>query len=160
SSDGSGGIVNAGTATLTNCTLADNSGSSGGGIGNGGALTLTNCTVAGNSGGGICADGSANAALTVANTIIAGNTGGDGVGGVDSRGHNLVGDPSGSSGFDASLCDRLGMDPLLEPLQDNGGPTFTMALLPGSPARGAGDVARAVDASDSPLATDQRGFAR
>jgi len=31
------------------------------------------------------------------------------------------------------------IDPLLGPLQDNGGPTWTMALLPGSPAIDAGD---------------------
>ena len=30
-------------------------------------------------------------------------------------------------------------DPLLGPVQDNGGPTFTHALLPGSPAIDAGD---------------------
>ncbi|NJL12508.1 MAG: T9SS type A sorting domain-containing protein [Microscillaceae bacterium] len=45
-------------------------------------------------------------------------------------------------------------DPLLGPLQDNGGPTLTMALLPGSPAIDAG--------GNFPLttATDQRGSAR
>ena len=40
----------------------------------------------------------------------------------------------------------------LGPLQDNGGPTFTHALLCGSPALDAGDN------TDAP-ATDQRGFA-
>jgi hypothetical protein len=42
---------------------------------------------------------------------------------------------------------------MLGPLQDNGGPTQTMALLSGSPAIDAGDNTGAPD-------TDQRGFAR
>ncbi len=44
-------------------------------------------------------------------------------------------------------------DPKLGPLADNGGPTLTMALLPGSPA---------IDAGNTSLAptTDQRGFPR
>ena len=60
--------------------------------------------------------------------------------------HNLVED--GSCGAD------LSGDPLLGPLADHGGPTHTMALLPGSPALNAGD------ASTCPAATDQRGVAR
>jgi hypothetical protein len=47
----------------------------------------------------------------------------------------------------------LNVDPLLGPLQDNGGPTWTMALLPGSPALNAGDPAQAGVA-------DQRGVVR
>jgi hypothetical protein len=46
----------------------------------------------------------------------------------------------------------FGQDPLLGPLQNNGGPTATHALLPGSPAIDAGDPAIA-----SPPAYDQRG---
>jgi hypothetical protein len=45
------------------------------------------------------------------------------------------------------------LDPLLGPLQNNGGPTQTMALLPGSPAIGHGDNAKAPT-------TDQRGITR
>ncbi len=45
------------------------------------------------------------------------------------------------------------LDPKLAPLDDNGGPTLTMALLPGSPAIDAADPAAAP-------ATDQRGIAR
>jgi hypothetical protein len=44
----------------------------------------------------------------------------------------------------------ISADPLLDPLQDNGGPTPTMALLPGSPAIGAG-------VSLGGITTDQRG---
>ena len=35
--------------------------------------------------------------------------------------------------------DQINTDPVLGPLQDNGGPTFTHALLPDSPAIDAGD---------------------
>jgi hypothetical protein len=71
-----------------------------------------------------------------------------------SRGSNFIGNGDFSSGWSDS--DRVGtanvpLDPLLGPLQDNGGPTLTHAPLPGSPllVDGAGD--------DSP---DQRGSLR
>jgi uncharacterized repeat protein (TIGR01451 family)/CSLREA domain-containing protein len=53
-----------------------------------------------------------------------------------------------------------GQDPLLGPLQDNGGPTPTEALLPGSPAIDAGDPAGCTDDAGHSLATDQRGAPR
>ena len=71
----------------------------------------------------------------------------------DSRGHNLIGNTGDSHGFGAP-GDLLNVQPLLGPLQNNGGPTETLALLPGSPAIDAGDN----DAITS--ATDQRGFPR
>ena len=49
--------------------------------------------------------------------------------------------------------DKIGVQPLLGPLADNGGPTQTHALLAGSPAIDAGDDTAAP-------ATDQRGVAR
>ncbi|MEP6896755.1 MAG: choice-of-anchor Q domain-containing protein, partial [Chloroflexota bacterium] len=49
--------------------------------------------------------------------------------------------------------DLVVWDALIGPLVDNGGPTLTHALLPGSPAIDAGD-----DAACS--AVDQRGIAR
>jgi hypothetical protein len=75
---------------------------------------------------------------------------------LNSQGHNLIGDGTGGSGFDPT--DLVGtsanpIDPLLGPLQDNGGPTQTMALLVGSPAIGAGDPTNAPP-------TDQRGASR
>src|SRR5207253_269842 len=54
----------------------------------------------------------------------------------------------------------VGQDPLLGPLQNNGGPTQTRALLPGSPAIDAGPPAGATDELGNPLTTDQRGFPR
>jgi hypothetical protein len=76
-------------------------------------------------------------------------------------GHNL--DSDGTSGFvNGANGDLVGtvaspIDAKLSPLQDNGGPTLTMALLPGSPALGA---AACSDAEGAPLTVDQRGFPR
>ena len=74
--------------------------------------------------------------------------------------HNLVGDADGSSGiFNGSNGNIVGgngnpvINALLGPLQNNGGPTQTMALSAGSPAIGHADNAFAP-------ATDQRGFTR
>lgn len=69
-------------------------------------------------------------------------------GNVNSLGNNLIGNSTGGSGFAAS--DLVNVNPQLGPLQNNGGPTETMALLPGSPAINAGDNANAP-------AYDQRG---
>jgi hypothetical protein len=65
-------------------------------------------------------------------------------------GHNLSSDASCAFTNSGSLNNT---DPKLGPLSDNGGPTLTMALLPGSPA---------IDAGNTSLAptTDQRGFPR
>jgi predicted outer membrane repeat protein len=83
--------------------------------------------------------------IRMRNTIIAGNRIGtypvtypsDLKGTIDSQGHNLIGNSSGGAGYVST--DLLDVDPLLGPLQNNGGPTQTMALLPGSPAIDAGD---------------------
>src|SRR5262249_28272155 len=128
-------------------------GSSGGGIYNRGTATLNNSTVSGNEaevGGDVYSLGM----LTTRNTIIAGNgarISPDLSGALGSLGHNLIGNTSGGSGFHAT--DLLNVNPWLGPLQDNGGPTFTHALLPGSPALDAGDNADAPE-------FDQRGLPR
>jgi hypothetical protein len=143
-----GGILNAGTLTVTSSTLSGNSAriGPGGGIWNfaSGPMNVTNSTLSGNSaalnGGGIDTSGK----LThFRNTIIAGNTAPtapDLAGDLGSQGFNLIGNTSGSSGFDAT--DLLNVDARLDQLQDHGGPTQTMALLPGSPALNAGDPAQ------------------
>src|SRR5262249_42487727 len=131
----------------------DNSGDSrGGGISNegGGTAVVRNSTIAQNHslglksyvlgyGGGISTD--ADSVLDVHNTIVAGNdakTGGDDLYGyLANSGYNLIGKSSGGTGY--SQTDLLDVDPLLGPLQDNGGLTQTMALLPGSPAIDSGD---------------------
>lgn len=73
----------------------------------------------------------------ILNTGISGeNTFNDG-GTVTSHGYNLSSDDGG--GYLTASGDQINTDPLLGPLQDNGGPTFTHALLPGSPAIDTGD---------------------
>jgi hypothetical protein len=56
---------------------------------------------------------------------------------VKSNGYSLSSDDGG--GYLNGPGDQINTDPMLGPLQDNGGPTFTHALLPGSPAIDAGD---------------------
>ena len=77
---------------------------------------------------------------------------GSGVVQLTSLGHNVVTDATcGIPAPDAS--DRIVADALLGPLADNGGPTLTHALQPGSPALDTADPARCP-------AVDQRGMAR
>jgi hypothetical protein len=89
------------------------------------------------SGGGLFNAGT----LRSRNTILAGNaattTAPDVAGDLGSLGHNLIGNSTGGSGFD--VTDLRGVDARLGPLQDNGGPTFTHALLADSPAIDGGD---------------------
>jgi CSLREA domain-containing protein len=139
-----------GTSNLTNVTVSGNQAvKEGGGIYNEAtSLTLTNVTITGNTGdvakGGGLYQKSGSAILK--NTIIANSTtGGDCAGSPISADHNL--DSDGTCG-----C-TLTADPLLGPLQDNGGLTFTHALLAGSPAIDAGTNTGAP-------ATDQRGSPR
>ena len=89
------------------------------------------------------------------NTIIAENTaatGPDCSGLSTSLDYNLIGDDI-NCGFAPVIGDLVNVAPLLGPLRDNGGPTFTHALLPGSPAVDAGD-------DNAAPATDQRGVIR
>ena len=158
-----GGIDNDGTVILANCTIAGNQTSGdGGGIQNEGVLQpATNCTIANNSaaldGGGISV-GVNSTLTTLANTIVGGNSaasGPDVSGMVTSKGYNLIGNPSGGSGF--ANNDTLGKNPVIGILQNNGGPTPTIALLPGSPAIGAGSSS--ISGVTVP-STDQRGVPR
>jgi|GEM_PF-4968528 len=171
-----GGIctVTTGRAKVYNSTFYDNRGYFGGAIGNGGSsnVDVANCTISGNiafdSNGGIDAFPENGGTVTVGNSIIAGNTsdGQSDVGGTfTSRGHNLIGDASAATGFTNGVNgDQVGADPMLGPLQDNGGPTLTMVPGLGSPAVDAGDNTKIPTdpGTNQPFATDQRGtgFAR
>ena len=164
-----GGLRNISTLTITNSTISGNSATEGGGILNDGrgVVSITNATVTGNSssfGGGINNKGDLGGTVNVRSTIIAGNTtrvfDPDVRGTIASQGNNLIGDKGSATGFtDGVNGDQVGgggnpvIDPLLGPLQDNGGPTFTHALLAGSPAIDTGNNTGAP-------ATDQRGFPR
>ena len=179
---GGGGIYNdAGTLTISNSTISDNSAfggghipGQGGGIANfSGALTISNSTISGNStggdGGGIMnlwgtlmisdstisgngagdLGGGISGAVTLTGSILD-NQGGNVFGPLTSLGHNLFSDKP-DSGLDPT--DLIDTDPLLGPLADNGGPTFTRALLPGSPAIDGGVAVAGVT-------NDQRGVPR
>jgi hypothetical protein len=137
------GVYNATTLTISNSTFSGNAAhGSGGGCINGGMLLITNSTLSGNSatdvGGGVYNLGT----LHIGNTVLKrGDSGANisnGNGGtVMSLGYNVSSDDGG--GFLTGPGDQINTDPLLGPLQNNGGPTFTHALLPGSPAVDAGD---------------------
>jgi len=176
------GIGDSGTMTLTNCTIGGNTATGvnpligenagpisgvGGGIYNDDAaeMNLLNVTIANNSAAGPDGIGGGFANLSTRtgyfkNCIVANNIAGNGVNnngfdssdgaGIHSLGHNL---DSENSCFFNQATDLINTNPLLGPLQDNGGPTFTMALLISSPAINAGD-------NDGAPATDQRGITR
>ena len=165
---GGGGIYNDGsngsaTLTVTNSTFSGNWAAApyfrgvGGGIYNeAGMLTVSNCTFSENwayssVGGGIYNGGT----VTIGNTIFkTGTWGGEGGGNIvnngaaTSNGYNLSNDNGG--GVLTATGDQINTDPMLGPLQDNGGATFTHALLPGSPAIDAGK-------NFATGSTDQRG---
>jgi CSLREA domain-containing protein len=178
SSQAGGGIWNSGTLSVTNSTISGNTSPSGdgGGIFNTNAInssstvtitssTITNNTAHGN-GGGI--DNQFGSTFNVRSSIIALNTaagsGPDGFSTFTSGGFNLIGKKDGSAGFTAAT-DQTGtiaspLNPKLDPagLQDNGGPTKTVALLSGSPAIDKGDDS--VFGPAPGLQDDQRGYPR
>jgi hypothetical protein len=127
-------------STITGNTARDQAG--GGGIDNqsdGEAFaTVANSTLSDNFGyAGIINDGE----LTIGNTILKAGARPTiikvGFGHTTSAGYNLSSD--NADGLLNGPGDQINTDPLLGPLQDNGGPTLTHALLPGSPAIDTGD---------------------
>jgi hypothetical protein len=186
---GGGGIWNESPGQsetiISNTTITGNSApaSGGGGIINFGRLVVRNSTVVGNhaigyggscnapfecGGGGI---DSGNAVYTnLNNVIVAGNSTSSTISGPDvwsptvpvSSGYNLIGDPDSTTGW--LVTDHVGthaspLDPHLGPLASNGGPTLTMALLPGSLAIGGG-LPNACVAGTYTNGVDQRGSPR
>ena len=171
-----GGICNSATGTLilNNSTLSYNGAQVGGGISNFGSLTISDSTFSGNSavfeggaisgggtvrnstltdnrashrGGGIFGTANLNSSIVANNSA---NTGPDIFGTVSSGDYNLIEDPSDCTLPNDSTHNITGVDPMLGPLADNGGPTLTHALLYGSAAIDKGKN------TDS-FATDQRG---
>ena len=148
SADEGGGLYNNGdngntTGKVSACTFSANAANTGGDILNGGVVTV------------------GHALLEIGDTILnaGGAPGGNLVntasGTVTSRGYNLSSD--NASAFLNQSTDQNSTDPKLGPLQDNGGPTFTHALLIGSPAIDAGKRAAIASLTQN---TDQRGFPR
>lgn len=162
-----GGVYNSGRLAVINSTLTANVaigvgkiGSAGGGgiDSTSGTVTISNSTVSGNTaaahfvyGSGV--DGSA----TLQNSIFANNPGGNCSGAITSTGYNVSSD--GSCNFNGP-GDLNNTDPKLGPLQNNGGPTQTQALLSGSPAIDAGNPNGCTDGLGRLLKTDQRGKPR
>jgi parallel beta-helix repeat protein len=150
-----GGIYTtaASSSTVANSTFSGNTASQmGGGVYASGTMTIKGSTISGNyagdDGGGLYK--TASAVLHMLNSIVAYSTsGGDcyvsGGGSFTTNTSNLIEDGSCSPVFTG--------DPTLGPLADNGGSTYTMALLPGSPA---------IEAGNGPacVSPDQRGWTR
>src|SRR5438477_6345822 len=160
-----------GSATLgvLNSTLSGNWATFGGAIYassdtfNSARLYVFHTTLSGNSasssggGGGIY---NAGALTQFANTVFSASSISRAPGMIRSLGHNLCSDDC--SGFLTATGHQINTAPMLGPLQDNGGPTFTHALLSGSPAIDSGDPTFDPNAFRPPLLYDQRGdgFAR
>jgi hypothetical protein len=156
---GGGGVFNVSyigaqaVLQVRNSTISSNSAQTGGGIDNdsddGGTVAyISNSTFSGNlasgPGGGSVfnsAEGFGGAVVHLNDVILQGGAAGGNIlnqgGAVISDGHNLSNDTCG--GFLTGPGDRTNIEPMLGPLQDNGGPTLTHALLLGSPAIDAGD---------------------
>jgi uncharacterized repeat protein (TIGR01451 family) len=183
-SDAFGGILDSApgaVVTVANSTVSGNSASATGGTSafssavagisnSGGTLSLTNVTLAGNSvsepNGGFLPPvaGVSNffgGSLTTQSSLIAGQSGGPNCYGLapsSDGGYNL--DDGTSCGFSTANNSLPSTDPLLDPagLQNNTGPTQTIALQPGSPAIDA--IPPAVNGCGTTVATDQRGVSR
>jgi hypothetical protein len=154
---GGGGIyVSAGTSELTNSTVAFNTAQASlGGAGGMGSPPGSPGTGGPGQGGGVS---NAGGAVNALNTLVGDNSAGsapDFSGNFASASHNFLADGTGSNlvnGVNGNLVGShdLPINPRLGPLTNNGGPTFTHALLAGSSAIDAGDNA------DAPM-WDQRG---
>ena len=173
---GGGIFISSGTVSIYNSTISGNSVTGGGDNGIGGGiydsaadLTIVASTIAGNhvtaphgGGGGLYSEG----VPFVESTIIAGNTGKQARDCVfltegASQGYNLIGSGAGCNGFQNGINhDKVGtnaspLDAKLAPLANNGGPTKTRALKPGSPAINGGP-----HTTMCPTTKDQRGVSR
>jgi predicted outer membrane repeat protein len=168
--DGGALSIAAGQVTITNSTFSGNQGANNGGAiysPNVAVIDIINSTITANTtffrGGGVTSASSAH--FNARNTIIAGNNapnGPDFFGSLSSLGHNLLGN-NRDTVIAPAPGDKIGIplspiNPRLGPLKNNGGPTFTHDLLPGSPALDAGD--NAVTGPPLSLTTDQRGAQR
>jgi hypothetical protein len=168
-----GGIYNNGSLTINNSTISGNTAKGrlghaarGGGIYNEdyATLTINNSTISANQASGVggFAGGIANGTYvggtaTFQNSIVANNSGGNCAGTMTSNGYNLSSDST--CNFN-STGDLSNTDPKLGPLQNNGGPTQTQALLAGSPAIDEGNPSGCTDSQGHLLKTDQRGKPR
>ncbi len=179
--DSGAGISNRGSLTVHRSTITGNQGFivEGGGISNYGPdVTINNSTFSNNLGGGNSGDIMANeGVITITSSTFNGSNGN-----LFSNGGSFVvnnsilansspncmvfgsGSISGSNNLiDDAACGTAGIIGAVTnfdtTLADNGGPTWTHALLPGSSAIDAG-INSCPDDTGTPLATDQRGVVR
>ena len=157
-----GAIINGGTiSAITNSTFSSNSSSEAGAIFNGQTINISFTTIINNSAGQGQVGGIEHFAGTVniINSIVGDNTGGDcsGAGAITASGVNL--DTDGTcTGFTQVTSMDLNLDPA--GLQDNGGPTQTIALISPSVAIDAIALMDCTDVATNPVTTDQRPFPR
>jgi CSLREA domain-containing protein len=158
-----GGIAVVGGSTIRNSTISGNTASSSGGLSGGGGVDVSapatvsffNATVWANLAQDVEAGGTL-ATLVFRNSIL-------GTCNVSFGPPTIVGDAYNIDRFNTcglSDSDQPGLDPLLGPLQDNGGPTFTHAPLLGSPAVNTGSPAAPGSGGTACEATDQVGVVR
>lgn len=170
-SGGGGGLANFnGTVTITNSTLSGNSSNAGGGgiFNNSGTIDLTSVTIASNTasigpGGGILNFEDTvtfpddTSIINFRNTIIGNNADSSGQAPdcaspgssvLNSNNFNLIEDTTGCDISGVVANNLTGVDPFLNTLNANGGPTRTHRLQSGS---------QAIDAGFCDPGTDQRG---
>ncbi|MHB8625625.1 MAG: choice-of-anchor Q domain-containing protein [Aggregatilineales bacterium] len=167
--DGAGIVDYGSSAVISNSTFSSNIGYNGGGFlaNTTGATTIGNSTLANNSATGSADGGVGNygtGPVDLLSTIVSNNTGsagpGDTAGTLTTLGHNLVQTP-GTVIFNGT-GDQTGVDPLLGPLANNGGPTQTLSIPVNSPAYQHGDCSgnTTVTPNAPAVTTDQRGQGR
>jgi len=158
------GQFNAPAVIIRNCTLSGNTAAGNGGavrlFNSTGPLTIQNCTIVGNTasganGGGVSREGGSTT-VSIESSVIANNVNAASpdlfsAGAVNAT-VSLIGAKTGVATFngDAFTTTNLGVDPLLGPLQNNGGPTWTHLPAAASPAINNGS-------NPAGLANDQRG---
>ena len=161
---GGGGIATNTPTTIENSTIAGNATTgSGGGIhafGNDESIisSTLSANTAGSGGGNLAASATLNLGRTIVSGGTVSGTASDCSGPVSDQGHNLESTTPSQCGLTTADQDVIGQDPSLGPLASNGGPTQTMALLPGSPAIDAGG--RCTNANGYALTIDQRASGR
>ena len=177
----SGGAIDSFGAftNISNTTISGNQAGFGAGIFNEqGTLRIWQSTIVKNAAvtsvGGILTSVTTPVSTTLHNTIVAGNTQSGSPSDLStnnpsfakvtpSSSNNLIGHANTAGGLLNGIKGNIvggGATNIFRPLGDNGGPTFTHALLPGSRAINAGNPAFALDSEGLPLTTDQRGFPR
>ncbi len=144
-----GSVSGAPTVTLQNNASTLTGNTSSGGLGSGGASGGGNIDV---SGGTLYLEDSIVSGGTVAPgpSSSGGNCRTENGGTITDQTHNLEDTTPSQCGLSSANHDVIGVDPLLGPLADNGGPTQTRALGPGSPAIGAGECFASSDQRGQP----------